>query len=62
MLRDVMRTYSVVIEHDRETGTYWARVPALPGCFTQGDTIPEILDHVQEAMALHLEGLRADGD
>ncbi len=57
-----MRTYSVVIEHDRENGTYWARVPALPGCFTQGDTVPQVLEHVQEAMTLYLEGLRADGE
>lgn len=56
-----MRSYSVVIEHDEETGTYWARVPALPGCFTQGDAISEVLENLQEAMTLYLEGLRADG-
>ena len=56
-----MRTYSVTIEHDRVSGTYWARVPALPGCFTQGDTVPEVLEHLQEAMALYMDGLRADG-
>jgi antitoxin HicB len=57
-----MRTYSAVIEHDRENGAYWARVPALPGCFTQGDTIPEVLEGLQEAVTLYLEGLRADGE
>jgi antitoxin HicB len=63
MLRGgAMRTYRVVIEHDQETGTYWARVPALPGCFTQGDTIPEVLEHLEEAMSLYLEGLKADGE
>lgn len=56
-----MRTYSVLIEHDKEGGTYWARVPALPGCFTQGDTVAEVVDHPQEAVALYLDGLRADG-
>jgi predicted RNase H-like HicB family nuclease len=55
-----MRTYSVLIEHDQENGTYWARVPALPGCFTQGDTVSEVLEHLQEALALHLDGLPAD--
>jgi predicted RNase H-like HicB family nuclease len=57
----VMRTYSVTIEHDQENGTYWARVPALAGCFTQGDSVPEVLEHLQEAMALDLDGLRTDG-
>jgi predicted RNase H-like HicB family nuclease len=57
-----VRTYRVVIEHDRENGTYWARVPALPGCFTQGDSVGEVLDHLQEAIALCLDGLKADGD
>jgi predicted RNase H-like HicB family nuclease len=55
------RTYEVLIDHDRENGTYWARVPALPGCFTQGDTIPEVLEHAREALELHVEGLKADG-
>jgi predicted RNase H-like HicB family nuclease len=59
---EAMRTYRVVIEHDRENETYWARVPALPGCFTQGDTVADVLDHLQEAIALYLDGLKADGE
>jgi antitoxin HicB len=55
-----MRTYTAVIERDAENGSYWARVPALPGCFTQGDTMVEVLDHLQEAIALYLDGLKAD--
>lgn len=39
-----------------ETG-YWAEVPALPGCFTQGQTVEQCLDRVKEAIALHLEVL-----
>lgn len=63
MLRsEAMRTYTVVIERDRENGTYWARVPALPGCLTQGETITEVLEHLEEAIALYLEGLKADGE
>ena len=57
-----MHTYTVIIEHDPENPSYWARVPALPGCFTQGDSVPEVLDHLQEAIALHLDGLRAEGE
>jgi predicted RNase H-like HicB family nuclease len=39
-----------VIIHDAEEGGYWAEVPALPGCFTQGDTMPEIEVNLHEAI------------
>ena len=32
-----------VIIHDAEEGGYWAEVPSLPGCGTQGETIEELL-------------------
>jgi antitoxin HicB len=57
-----MHSYRVTIEHDDETGTYWAQVPALPGCFTQGDTIDEVLSNLREAVAGHLAALRAIGE
>jgi predicted RNase H-like HicB family nuclease len=56
-----MRRYRVTIEHDQETGTYWAQVPALPGCFTQGDTIDDVLANLQEAITGHLAALRTIG-
>lgn len=58
---EAMHSYRVMIEHDRETGTYWAQVPALPGCFTQGDTVDEVLANLQEAISGHLAALRAIG-
>lgn len=39
-----------VIVHEAEEGGYWAEVPALPGCATQGDTYEELLANVQEAI------------
>ena len=36
-------------------GGYWAEVPALKGCYTQGETIQEIEENVREAIALWLE-------
>lgn len=45
----------VVLEED-EDGVWVVTVPALPGCFTQGDTREEALANAQEAIALHLEG------
>ncbi|MCL5104751.1 MAG: type II toxin-antitoxin system HicB family antitoxin [Armatimonadetes bacterium] len=38
-----------IIVHE-ENGGYWAEVPAIPGCATQGDTLEELLQNVQEAI------------
>ena len=52
--------YTVII-HDAEEGGYWVEVPALPGCFSQGETIEEALQNVREAITLHLEVLSEKG-
>ena len=39
------------IIHDAEEGGYWAEVPALPGCFTQGESMAELEANLQEAIA-----------
>ena len=44
-----------VIVHEAEEGGYWAEVPALPGCATQGDTIEELIRNLQEAVEGWLE-------
>jgi predicted RNase H-like HicB family nuclease len=38
-----------VIIHKEEEG-YWAEVPAIPGCATQGDTFEELLQNLYEAI------------
>lgn len=38
-----------VVVHEAEEGGYWAEVPALPGCASQEETIPELLLRVKEA-------------
>ena len=38
-------------------GGYVAYVPALPGCFTQGETEDEALENIKEAIELYLEVL-----
>ncbi len=40
-----------VIVHEAEEGGYWAEVPAVPGCATQGETLEDLLTNVQEAVA-----------
>ena len=39
-----------VIIHDAEEGGYWAEVPSIPGCATQGDTFEELLHNIYEAV------------
>lgn len=39
-----------VIIHDAEEGGYWAEVPAIPGCATQGETFEELLQNIYEAV------------
>jgi predicted RNase H-like HicB family nuclease len=38
-----------VLVHPAEEGGYWAEVPALPGCVTEGDTLAETLLNVKDA-------------
>jgi predicted RNase H-like HicB family nuclease len=38
------------IVHDAEEGGFWAEVPAIPGCSTQGDTLDELLFNLREAI------------
>jgi len=39
-----------VVVHEAEEGGYWAEVPAIPGCATQGDTFEELLQNLYEAV------------
>ncbi|MBI1337504.1 MAG: type II toxin-antitoxin system HicB family antitoxin [Phycisphaera sp.] len=39
-----------VVIHHAEEGGYWAEVPALPGCATQGETFEELLKNIYEAV------------
>ena len=39
-----------VIIHEAEEGGYWAQVPAIKGCATQGETFQELLQNIYEAV------------
>jgi len=47
--------YPVIFTHE-DTG-FSVSVPDLPGCFTQGDTLNESVDMVQDAIGLYLDGV-----
>lgn len=55
------RRYVVVVEG--ATGTnYSAYVPDLPGCIATGGTVEEAEANIRDAIAFHLEGMRAAGE
>ncbi len=39
-----------VIIHEAEEGGFWAEVPSIPGCATQGETFEELLKNLYEAV------------
>ena len=39
-----------VVVHEAEEGGFWAEVPAIPGCASQGETIDELMANVREAI------------
>ncbi|MDI6779451.1 MAG: type II toxin-antitoxin system HicB family antitoxin [Bacteroidota bacterium] len=39
-----------VVVHQAEEGGYWAEVPSIPGCATQGETFEELLQNIYEAV------------
>jgi predicted RNase H-like HicB family nuclease len=38
------------IIHQAEEGGYWAEIPAIPGCVTQGESFEELLKNIYEAV------------
>lgn len=50
-MRCDLRVKIKVVIHDAEEGGYWAEVPALPGCTSQGETMDELLVNLREAIA-----------
>ena len=39
-----------VVIHEAEEGGYWAEVPTIPGCVTQGETFEELLSNIYDAV------------
>ena len=52
--------YAIMIENAGPN--FSAYVPDLPGCVATGATISEVEREIREAIELHIEGLRQDGD
>jgi predicted RNase H-like HicB family nuclease len=39
-----------VIIHEAGEGGFWAEVPAIPGCMTQGETTKELIENLYDAV------------
>ena len=39
-----------IVVHEAEEGGFWAEVPAIPGCATQGESLDELLRNLREAI------------
>ena len=59
MKTEHIRTYLAVFAEE-EDGGYSVSVPALPGCFSQGDTFEEARKNVEEAIRLYLDDADED--
>ncbi len=53
--------YPVVIHKDKDSD-YGVTVPDLPGCFSAGETLEDVLENAKEAIMCHVEGLMMDGE
>ncbi len=47
-------SYLVLLKQEKD-GRFSVSVPALPGCFSEGDTLEEAKKNIQEAITLYLE-------
>ena len=56
-----MLKYTIILVPE-EQGGYSVEVPALPGCFTQGETRQDAITMAKEAIELYLESCKAHGE
>lgn len=56
-----MTKYAVVI-HEDAAGGFWAEVPALSGCYSQGETVAELMENVREAIGGVLAVMEEQGE
>ncbi|MCL5256500.1 MAG: type II toxin-antitoxin system HicB family antitoxin [Chloroflexi bacterium] len=54
--------YTILLHPDKTQGGYWVTVPALPGCYSQGDTLEEAIAKAREAIHLYIATLISEGE
>ncbi len=53
-------TLPIIVESDSDG--YFVSCPALQGCYSQGDTYEEAVENIKDAIRLHIEDRRANGE
>ena len=55
-----------VVVHEAEEGGFWAEVPSIPGCLTQGETMEDLILNIYEAieacLSVDVEDVRLSGN
>ena len=57
-----MRRYTLILIPDEEEGGFTVRVPALPGCTTEGDTLEEAITNAREAIIGWIAAAKTHGE
>ncbi|HYL72572.1 MAG TPA: type II toxin-antitoxin system HicB family antitoxin, partial [Bryobacteraceae bacterium] len=55
-----MSKFTILIREE-PSGGFWGEVPSLPGCYSQGETVDELLANLREAISGVLEVMREEG-
>jgi predicted RNase H-like HicB family nuclease len=54
-----------VVIHEAEEGGFWAEVPAIPGCMSQGDTLKDLIENLYDAvegcLSIDMKDVRLEG-
>ena len=57
-----MKTYRFTVIIEKDNDGYFAFCPELQGCYTQGGSYEEVLDNIKDAIQLHVEDRKNDGE
>ena len=49
------QSFDIVIEEDKKSKLFYGSVPNLPGCYSTGDSVEELITNMKEAISLYLE-------
>ena len=47
--------YTIIIHKDEQEGGFWGECSELPGCYSQGESVEELMKNIREAVELYLE-------
>ena len=54
-MQQKVHDFMVYLEQDGDSGWYVAKVPDIPGCYTQGKTVEQVMERIKEAIQVCVE-------